>query len=74
MAVWPALFIAPLHPSENVVVKGAITETVLSPWFATYRNPLSVLKAMPVGWFPTGMVAVTVFVVPSKTEMVLDSN
>ena len=59
VAVWPALPIVPLHPSENVVVRGAITETVLLLWFATYKSPLSALKAMPNGPVPTVMVAVT---------------
>lgn len=63
VAVWPALPNVPLHPSENVVVMGAITETVLLPRFATYMNPLSSLKAMPIGCVPTGMGGpTTVFV------------
>jgi hypothetical protein len=45
MAAWPASIIEPLHPSEYLVVKGAITETVLLPWFATYKSLLSGLKA-----------------------------
>ena len=39
--------------------------------FVTYMNPLSGLKAMPIGHNPTGMVATTVFVVGSITETVL---
>ena len=34
----------PLHPSENVVVRGAITETLLLLWFATYMNPVVGVK------------------------------
>ena len=43
----------------TVFVVPSITETVLLPWFATYRIPLSGLKAMPTGADPTGMVATT---------------
>ncbi len=39
VAVRPALPIVPLHPSENMVVRGAITVTVSSLKFATYRLP-----------------------------------
>jgi hypothetical protein len=71
VAVWPALFIVPLHPSENVVVSGAITETVSLIRFVTYKKPLSGLKAIPIGVSPTGMGdPTTVFVVPSITETV----
>ena len=55
VAVWPALPIVLLHPSENVVVSGAITETMSPPKIGTYRSPLSGLKAMPLGTSPTGM-------------------
>jgi hypothetical protein len=62
MAVWPALPIVPLHPSENVVVGGAITEAGLPLAFVTHKNPLTGLKAMSRGCIPTGMVSTTVFV------------
>jgi hypothetical protein len=42
----------PLHPSENVVVRGAITDTALPLLFVTCKFPLYVLKAMPVGMIP----------------------
>jgi hypothetical protein len=70
VAVWPAPPIVPLHPSENVVVSGAITETVSLPESVTYKSPLSGLKAMSIGLSPTGMVSVTVFVDVSITETV----
>ena len=38
-----------LHPSDNVDVRDAITETVLSPLFATNIKPLSSLKAAGQG-------------------------
>ena len=44
VAVWPALPIVPLHPSENVVVSGAITETVLLsmiPTLKAFRGAIS---------------------------------
>ena len=50
VAVWPPLSIVPLHPSENVVVRGAITEMVLLIIFVTYTSPLPVLKAMSNGY------------------------
>ncbi len=62
VAVWPPLLIVPLHPLENVVVRGAITETALLTEFVTYINPLLGLKAMSYRLKPTGMVATTVFV------------
>jgi len=49
----------PLHPLEDVVVRGAITETVLLIVFATYILPLFGLKAIPSGAGPTRMVAIT---------------
>ncbi len=60
----------PLHPSENVVMRGAITETVLLIIFVIYTSPLSVLKAMSNGPSPTGMVATTVFVAGLMTVTV----
>jgi hypothetical protein len=45
--------------ATTVFVAGSMTETVPLTWFATYRNPLSGLKAMPTGNEPTGMVATT---------------
>ena len=62
VAVWPALSIVPLHPSENVVVRGAITETVPPVFvteFVTYIKPLLGLKAMPDGNVATGIVTIT---------------
>src|SRR5919107_1709401 len=58
---WP-VSIVPLHPSEYVVVRGAIAEMVLFPAFVTYMFPLLGLNAMPNGAEPTGMVDMTVFV------------
>ena len=71
VAVWPALPIVPLHPSENVVARGAIMETVLSFTFVAYIFPLTGLKAMPNGIGTAGMVPTTVFVEGSITETVL---
>ena len=70
--LWPALPIVQLHPSENVVVSGAIAEAVLPPKFATYKNPLSSLKAMPRGDVTTGMgVPTTMFVAGVITKTLL---
>ena len=56
----------------TVFVAGSITETLFCyRQFVTYKNPLSGLKATPTGLDPTGMVAITVFVVPSITETLL---
>ena len=37
MAFCPVLFIVPLYSSENVVVSGAIPETVFPLWLVTYE-------------------------------------
>jgi hypothetical protein len=41
VGVWPALYIVPLNPSENVVVRDAMAETVLPSRVVTWENPLS---------------------------------
>ena len=62
----------PLHPLEDVVVRGAITETVspgpVAPKFVIYILPLFALKGIAIGRIPTGIVAITVSVELSITE------
>jgi hypothetical protein len=58
VAAWPAS-IVPLHPLENVAVRGAITETLSLAKFVTYISPLFGLNAIPNGFVPTGIVATT---------------
>ncbi|MPM86502.1 hypothetical protein SDC9_133591 [bioreactor metagenome] len=54
----------------TVFVDVSITETVLSPVFATYTFVPSVLTATPWGLTPARTVAITVFMDVSITETV----